>query len=183
MAIRFDIKEGRLTIKAETLSISAFNNIWEWDTSKGKVKAIALIKHVFHLCDITSDNQLIDMSEKDRMRLSKRDCWKDDSYKLSPKEQELFDDASRWYTTLNKGLPWRSLRVIEKKIDQINDHLDEQAITAVNLEDTAKTIIQLDKLHQTRDNVEEIVQKQLKKMKVRGGLDRSPLEKGNLNVR
>jgi len=183
MAVRFDIKEGKLTVKAETLSVSAFLDIWEWDKDKNKKKALALLKHIFHLNDITSDNPFIDMSETDRERLSKRDCWKDEDYKLSKEEKIFFENGSQWYTTLNMNLPWRSLRVVEKKIDQINTHMDNQVVTDANLEAITKTLGHLDKLHATRESIEELVQKQLKKMKVRGGLERSPLEKGMLAVR
>lgn len=183
MAVKFDIKEGKLTIKAETLAISAFGAIWEWDKSQAKTKALALLKYIFYMGDITSDNSLIEMSEIDRERLAKRDCWKNENYKLSKEEQELFNEGIEWYVGLNRTLPWRSLRVIDKKIDQINAHLDVTTITTENIEDQTKALLQLDKLHQSRESVEEIVQKQLKKMKVRGGLDRSPLEKGMLNIR
>jgi hypothetical protein len=183
MAVKFDIKEGRLTIKPETLVVSAFSAIWEWDEDPKKTKALPLLKFVFYMSDITSDNPYIEMSEADRERLAKRDCWKDEKYKLSKIEQKLFNDAQAWYETLNQTLPWRSLRTMEKKIDQINSHLDETDITKENIEDQAKTMLMLDKLHQSRENVEDLVQKQLKKMKVRGGLERSPLERGLLNIR
>ena len=183
MAVKFDIKDGNLTIKAETLAISAFGAIWEWDKDKSKKKAISLLKFIFYMGDITSDNPFIEMSEKDRERLAKRDCWKDESYKLSKQEQELFDEAIEWYIGLNKTLPWRSLRVLDKKIDEINEHLENVSISDKNLEDITKMMLQVDKLHNTRESLEELVQKQLKKMKVRGGLERSPLEKGMLKIR
>lgn len=183
MAVKFDIKEGKLTIKAETLAISAFGAIWDWDKDKNKVKALALLKYVFYMADITSDNPFIEMSEKDRDRLAKRDCWKNENHKLSKEEQALFNEAVEWYSGLNKTLPWRSLRVLDKKIDQVNDHLESINVNEKNLEDVTKAMLQLDKLHNTREAMEELVQKQLKKMKVRGGLERSPLEKGMLNIR
>jgi hypothetical protein len=183
MAVRFDIKEGKLTVKAETLSVSAFLDIWEFDKDKGKKKALALLKHVMHMCDISSDNPFIDAPANDLERLSKRDCFKDEHYKLSATEKELFDNAANWYTELNKNLPWRSLRVVEGKIDEINTYLTRQTITDSNFDSITKTLTGLDKLHATRVNIEEIVEKQLKKMKVRGGLERSPLERGLLAVR
>jgi hypothetical protein len=183
MAVRFDLKEGKLTVKAEVLSISAFLDIWEWDKDKSKIKALPLLKHIMHMADISSDNPLIDTPHNDLERLSKRDCWKDENYKLSKIEMDFFENGINWYIELNKNLPWRSLRVIEKKIDQINNHMDSQTVTDANLESITKTLASLDKLHSTRVSVEEIVEKQLKKMKVRGGLERSPLERGLLSVR
>jgi hypothetical protein len=183
MSVKFDIKDGKLTVKAETLTVSAFCAIWDWDEDPSKSEAIKLLKYVFYKGDITSDNPLIEMSPKDRDRLAKRDCWKDPHYKLSKEQQKLFNDALQWYVTLNRTLPWRSLRVIDDKIDQINDHLDSTNVTDKNLDEITKSLLHLDKLHASREAVEDLVQKQLKKMKVRGGLERSPLEKGMLNIR
>jgi hypothetical protein len=183
MAVKFDIKDGKLTISAETLSVSAFLDIWDHDKNRDKKKALALLKHVMHLCDMTSNNPLIDISYKDRPAMSRRDCFKDQHYKLTKEEQKLFDNAAAWYIAINKTLPWRSLRVVDNKIDQLNDHLDANAVTTANFEDQMKSIIQVDKLHASRERLEEIVERQLKKTKVRGGLERSPLETGKLNLR
>lgn len=183
MAVEFDIKEGRLTVSADTLTVSAFLAIWEYDKVKTKKKALAMLKHVFHLNDITTKNPLIDSPLNDRERLSKRDCFGNEKYKLTSEEQLLFKNASEWYTELNRRLPWRSLRVVEKKIDQINDHLEDNDISNDNFDDQMKAIEKMDKLHASRDRIEDMVEKQLKKTKVRGGLERSPLEKGMLNIR
>lgn len=183
MAVKFDIKDQKLTVKPETLLIRAFNDIWKWDKSKTKEKALSLLKYVSFMHDITSDNPHVDDPAKDKEKLCKRDCWKDPNYKLSKEEQELYENAAAWYVELNKTLPWRSLRMIDDKIDQINDHLADKAITDQNFEDQMKAIERIDKLHQSREKVMEIVEKQLKKMRVRGGLERSPLEKGVLKIR
>lgn len=183
MAVKFDIKDSKLTISASTLSVGAFLAIWEYDKSKSKEKALSLLKHVFHMNDITSDNPMIDIPFTDVERVSKRDCFKNTEYKLTKEEQALFDDASAWYNTVNQRSPWRSLRVVDKKIDQINDHLDKNNITDKNFDDQLKAIERLDKLHLTREKIEELVEKQLKKARTRGGLERSPAEKGLLNIR
>lgn len=183
MAVKFDIKDGRLTVSADTLSVSAFLAIWEYDKGKDKKKALALLKHVFHMSDITSDNPFIDTPYQDLERISKRDCFKDLNHVLTPEEENLFQEACDWYLMVNSRSAWRSLRVIEKKIDQINDHLDTTIITDQNFEDQMKAIEKMDKLHSARERVEESVEKQLKKTKVRGGLERSPLERNMLNIR
>ena len=183
MAVKFDIKDSKLTISASTLSVGAFLAIWEHDKSRGKEKALALLKHVFHMNDITSDNPMIDIPLSDLERISKRDCSKNSEYKLTEEEEELFEDASAWYQTINQRSPWRSLRVVDKKIDQINDHLNDHDINDKNFDDQLKAIERLDKLHLTREKIEELVEKQLKKARTRGGLERSPAEKGLLNIR
>jgi hypothetical protein len=69
--------------------VGAFLAIWEHDKSRGKEKALALLKHVFHMKDITSDNPMIDIPLSDLERISKRDCFKNSKYKLTEEEDEL----------------------------------------------------------------------------------------------
>ncbi|RPA68560.1 hypothetical protein EF405_08215 [Cyclobacteriaceae bacterium YHN15] len=87
------------------LSVGAFLAIWEHDKSRGKKKALALLKHIFHMMDITSDNPMIDIPPSDLERISKRDCFKNSENKLTEEEDELFEDASAWYQTINQRSP------------------------------------------------------------------------------
>ena len=58
------------------LWVETFLAIGEHDKSRGKEKAQKLLKHVFHIKDITSDNQMIDIPLSGLERIINRVCFK-----------------------------------------------------------------------------------------------------------
>lgn len=179
MAVYFNIKNGKLIIDAETLTVSAFNDIWEADTSKTKTVASNMLLYVFHLCDITQRNILVDIPEAQKESLCKRNAFGDADYKFKEPYKSLVENAILWYNTVNNDSVMRMAYAVNLQIDRITEFLmTNEAKTQMDVDNSMDNLKKIKDLLESKKRVDEFVKRQFEQTKVRGGGDRSPLEKG-----
>jgi hypothetical protein len=180
--INFNIKDSKLIIDAETLTVSAFNDIWMFDTTKTKNKASNMLVYVYHMCDIRKENPFRDLPYHQKNEMSRRNAFGNKDYKFSEKEKQLIDRALAWYEVLNKSSVLRISMSIDKKLDQISEYLDQKEIkTDEDLEAQAKVMAQIDKVLTSKKRTDEFVINELEKSKIKAGSELSPLAKGLLD--
>lgn len=183
MALRWNLQNGKLVIEPSSLTIDAFNAIWKFDKNRNKLKAESLLKYVFFMNDITQNNPLVDLPEHEKDGKARRTCFMDENYKFTRREQELIDDATNWFITCTDNAALRAYFVLNKQIDDLTTYLQGLPYDAKNIDVKHKATKQLREMMEDRMKVEKMVRLELDKQKTRGGLERSPREKGMLLLR
>lgn len=182
--IDFIIDKGKLRVDPSILTVSAFNDIWEHDTTKAKSKASNLLTYVFHVCDFTTKNPFKDLPESQKESYAKRNAFGNQDYKFNEKELELINRAIAWYNVLNKSSIIRLAASLDRKIDQIADFLGDpknDIKTSKDVDSQTDQIINLEKIFNSKKKTDEFVRQELEKTKIRGGQKLSPMEQGLLN--
>lgn len=180
--IEFNIQDGRLIVDPKVLTIRIFEEIWISDPSKAKTKAVALLKYIFFLNDITIKNPYRDAATADIERLAKRDAFRNENYQLTAEEQAFFDEGSEFYAEANKDCVYRMSYVLQKKIDQLIDHIDREAVSGKNFTQQIEMTKNVTALLKAKAEAEAEVEKQIKNKKVRAGMKTSAAEKGLLKL-
>jgi hypothetical protein len=183
--IDFNIKNNKLIIDAQTLTVSAFNDIWESDSSKNKSHACNLLVYVFHVSDITEKNPFRDLPDSQRDAYAKRNAFGDQNYKFKKGEEELIARAKAWYEALNNNSILRLSIAMDMKLDQIATFLldSKNDIKEMHqLEAQADLMAKVEKVLISKKRTDEFVRQQLEKTKIKGGQKLSPLEMGILNT-
>jgi hypothetical protein len=182
--VDFNLVKGKLAIDPYTLTVSAFNDIWEYDKSKNKAKASNMLTYVFHYCDITQKNPFRNLPVGHKDQYARRNAFGNQNYKFKKEEQELIDRAIAWYEVLNKNSVLRMSMAIDIKLDQMTEFLlDEKnkITTSVQFEDQSKVLGQLEKILQSKKRTDDFVRNELEKTKIRGNAKLSPLDEGILD--
>jgi hypothetical protein len=183
MAVKFNIQNGKLIIDPYTLTVSAFKAIWDYDTSKDKAKACNMLSYVFHMADITKDNVFFDTSLVDKEKLVKRNDFGSENHKFNDKEQKLIDAAIEWYDDLNMDSARRIEITYNKKLDELNDLLNNNVMTVINADDQVKLMDKVQILLTKKVQIESLISKQSEKIKSKGDMKRSPIEKGMIGYK
>ena len=177
--IKFDIKDGLLTISPEVLTINVFNEIWMHDKSRSKSKASNMLVYVFHMCDITDDNFMRDVPSEQRDPLAKKNAFGNENHKFTDEEQDMIDRAMAWYEVLNKNSVMRLSVALDKKIDEITEFYDSNKITSTtDLDKQTNSMNKLDKILKAKKLADDYAKYQTEKKRVKGGSELSPLEEG-----
>lgn len=180
--VNFNIKDGKLTIDPETLTVAAFNQIWTSDNSKAKNKACNMLVYVYHVCDIRKENPFRDLPYNQKDEMARRNAFGNKDYKFSPAEKELIDRAMAWYELLNKNSVLRLSMALDRKIDQMADYISGKEIqNDADLESQTNMMAKMDKVLQSKKRTDEFVANELEKSKVKAGIEISPLAKGLLD--
>lgn len=180
--IRFDVKDFRLTLNEQTLMVYEFDQIVQYDKSADKKQALQDLLYVY--CMYDEESMYKDFTEAQKERAVKQNVYRNGEYQIPPDRQLLIDAAVEEYARLNNTAERRLLEVMQRKIDALTEYLDKIKITN---EDEFKLVSnsmgQLEKLLTSKRNAEQILEQGLKKAKsrVKGGAERSPMEKGQLN--
>ena len=179
--ISFKIQNQQLVVDEKTLIVPEFKAIWDKYTDKRSAQK--MLTYVFGLADITTMNPFFDVPEHDLEKSLKKSIYKDEKHKFSKPEQKLIDDAVAIYKKLNEDSVFRTLRTINKKIDEINLYMERQRITSDNLNDQITLISKYDAILNSKAATEDMVAKQVEKQKAKGGFERSPLETGQIGYK
>jgi hypothetical protein len=178
--IEFDINErSELTVKAEVLTVTAFNDIWRSDKAPNKLNAIKLLRYVYFMADTREKNPHRDVAFYVREEYAKADVYGDPKHKFSKKEQELVDEAIRWYFTLNKDCVDRMAIAVNRQVDQLTQLLESsEDVTMKNYVERLNFVKEIKNVLITKEQTDAYVEKAKKKAKTKGDKARSPIEMG-----
>lgn len=179
--IKFDVKDGKLTIKTSILLVKEFLDIWEDDKSPNKAEAIKDFIFIYTLCDTSDDNPFKDMAYDTVEDHCKRNAYGKVDYTLSPDRLIKINCAIIMYQDLNETSDKRLLKVLDKKIDELRKYLDDNPIDGTNAEMMFRLMEKSDKPMIAKRNAQDIIEKGIKSAKTRGSVSQSPNEKGMLN--
>lgn len=184
--VNFDIVNGKVVVDASTLTVSAFNDIWEYDTGKGsnKPKASNMLTYVFHMRDPREKNPFRDVPEHEKELVCKRNAFGNANHKFKEEEEALIKKAMAWYEYLNTNSIQRLSLSLDRKLDQMAAYLDDpinDIITPDQLDSQVDMIAKLDKIIISKQKADAFVKEEMNKTKVKGNVQRSALESGALD--
>lgn len=126
----FNLKENKVIIDPEILTIPEFKKIWENDKSKTKINAILEFTYIYHICD--SDSPYSNFSDDKKKSHLGLDLFNDAKYKPN----KVIEEAANKYLELKETPLQRLLKAAQNKIDDIVTYLNNTPYS----EDSAKTI-------------------------------------------
>lgn len=177
--LKWELKNGRIVPNETSLLVSAFGDIWEFDSSRKKELACKLLTYVYFMEDITEENPLRDVAYGEKHIQAVRSLFKDDKHKFKKKEQELIDAAREWYALCNQDCLFRLSAVLSKKIDEFTQYMDEnKATSAASFKAQVEIVPKINQILKTKSETDDWIRKEMKKVKVKGDRTRSPSEKG-----
>jgi hypothetical protein len=180
--IEYNIVNGKLMIDPTTLTVQAFNAIWNYDTTRNKSKASNLLTYVFTLCDERDRNPFRDIPYDKKEAACKKNAFGNVGYKFSQEEEKLVGSAIEWFEFLNRNSIQRLSISMDKKIDQLAKFLDDNAISSSEDFDLQTDMMtKIDKILKSKRETDKLVREELEKVRVKGNASRSPLSKGLLD--
>lgn len=178
--IIFDINErGDLMVDAKTLTVDAFYQLYKSDKAPNKLNAVKLLKYVFFMGDITEKNPHRDIAYHLREDFAKKDVFGDAKFKFSKKEEDMVNNAIKWYYTLNRDSVDRLAIAVNRQVDQITNMLEtSEDLTLTNYKDRIDLMKDIKNILISKTQTDEFVEKSKKKAKTKGNAARSPMEMG-----
>lgn len=176
--IDYTIKDGKLIIDPATLTVSAFNEIWNHDSSKGKSKASNMLTYVFTLCDERDRNPFKDVPYDKREAACKKNAFGNPDHKFSKIEEPLIQDAIDWFEYLNSSSIQRLSKSIDTQIDKMATFLDTHKIDSmVHYKSSSDEIAKIGNIIKSKIAADKLMREEMTKMKTKGNVSRSLLAK------
>ena len=126
---------GKVELRAESLSIPPFDQIWARDKSKTKEQAAKEIKYIFFLCDYNSPYRKA-YSEVDIERIVKEDFIKDDKWV----PDNLIKEGIKKYQELQETSFSRLVNKSLKLADRLSDYMDTIKFVDKDPKDVESTV-------------------------------------------
>jgi len=177
----FMIKDNRVIVDERILTVPAFNNIWEHFEDKNI--ASKFLMFIFAMNDITQDNPYLEVPYYEKEPVIKLSLFGNKDYAFTKEEEILVREGQKWFNKLNEDSPWRSLCTLNQKIDQLNKHLAGKKMTEKNYDSQSKTLLNIEKLLKSRENIQKMVYREVEKARAKGDMQRSPIELGLITYR
>lgn len=177
----FTLKDGRVQVDPESLTIPEFREIYERDESKDKEVAFSELCYVYHMTDYKSIYNNYNDTEKTTKILN--DYFK--TSKWSP--DQVVIEAVCKYRDLQETPTMKLLKAARRAINKLIDHYNNVDLTLLNSKgdlinkerDLSFSIGNIGKIAESLDKVEEKIKKEmLKDSKVRGQVEVSEYERG-----
>lgn len=182
--IKFDVVDYKLSITAETLMVPEFRKLVEADHSPGKQQAVKDLLYVWGMHDEQSIYTQLPFADKEAA--VRRDAYGSSNYQLPKDRQKWLDDAVAVYTLYNETSERRLLLVMEKKMQQLTSFLDNMKVDDdEQFKRVMDTMTKLKIIVSAREEAATIVERGISKgkMRVKGNMERSPRERGQLGKR
>ena len=179
--IEYNLVNGKLQIDPATLTVSAFNAIWNHDKNPKKTNASNMLTYIFTMKDLRQKNPFRDLPFSQKEAACKKNAFGDRNHKFSEQENELIELAFAWMDHLNSNATQRLSIAMDRKIDQMSDFLMDSANDVKNQEQFDAQSEAMQKIHhiiKSKKMTDELVASELAKEKVHGGQVRSPLAAG-----
>lgn len=158
----------------QLLAIQPFRDIYESDKTKSKKDSSRLMWAIALIWDYES--RLYKASEADRIDAIEKDFLMDPGF--FEREQEKINPVIEQYNALQQDSVYRMLRTQEKKLDERNQFMEDQAYTLA----TAKTLDNMAKdtknILSTMDLLKKEIEKKQGDSKIKGDHKPSMLEEG-----
>jgi hypothetical protein len=146
--IKFDIKDGKLIVKAQDLTIPVFKEIYERDTSKLKTTAIKELMYIYHMADPSSP--YADMEVANKSGHIKKAIFKESKVKLDELVMKGIDE----YMECNIDATDRVIYEFNNKIDDLRKQIMNDKLTSDNVDDIIDRMKNFDKLLEVKEKLE-----------------------------
>jgi len=151
--IEFEIKEGKLIIRADLLTVPILRRIYERDTSKDKKRAEMDLLFIYHMAYHKSPYATMDdLVKEDHV---KKKVYGDSGFKPDQMVQQGIDEFVRLAITADD----RILYDIDKQIDKIRLWIMTREIDDKTGDAVVSGIIKLDGVLESRDKIKARIEK------------------------
>jgi hypothetical protein len=176
--IDYNIKEGKLVIDPSTLTVAAFNNIWNADQTRSKNKASNTLTYVFTLCDERDRNPFKDVAYDKKEAACKKNAFGKADHSFTQEEQELIDEAIAWFEYLNANSIQRLSKSIDQQIDKMVKFLSEHKIeNMAAYKSSSDEIVKVANIIKSKLATDKLMREEMQKVKTKGNVSRSLLAK------
>lgn len=117
--IEYDLVNGKLAIKPETLTVKAFKDIWDFDKSKTKELASSVLTYVFTMCDDRDKNPFKDIAYNEKEAACKKNAFGDKNFKIPDALVGPVEEAFAWYDFLNANAISRIFKAANVALDKV----------------------------------------------------------------
>jgi hypothetical protein len=124
----FDIEGTDIVLDPQVLALPPFKELWDRDTSESKFRAYSEIKYVTFLCDMSYDNKYRGYPEDERIRVLKRDFFKDEEWEPDEVVLEAIDKFNKFQQTVNSRL----LKSAQKASDKLAEYFEDVDFKAID---------------------------------------------------
>lgn len=171
----------KVKIDPETLTVRAFNDIWNYDKTEKKDLASNLLTFVFTMNDERELNPFRDVAFDKKEAACKNNAFGDSEYKFNNTEIELIRNATEWFRLLNSNAIQRLASASEKAIDRIASFLENHKVES--MQDVKQIMDQLKVLGTVikgKKDMDKEVKEEMDKTKLKGGGKQSLNSRGIL---
>lgn len=169
--LKFDIKQGKLIVRAQDLTVPILKEIYERDTTKLKTRALQDLLYIYHMAD--TDSPYADMDETVKEAHVRRAIFgTDKKIRIDTK----ITDAIEEYMECNINTIDRVLFDFNKKIDDLRQQITDAKISDSNIDKVIERMQKFDKLLEAKEKI-EIRQQKKAVITVRGQMKTSYQEK------
>ena len=168
----FDLKDDKLIINPDSLSIPAFKEIWDRDESEDKSKAYNEICYIYHMCDFKSPYAAHEESKREKEII--KDFIKKEGWKPDKKLSLCIEKYKKFQSTHSMRLLSSARDVVDKmagyfrKVDF--EEMDEEGRPIYTAKDVSANLEKIGKIIESLDKVEEKVKKEITvQSHIRGG--------------
>lgn len=172
----FDIENGKVVLKASSLAIPEFKQIWDRDKDPDKVKAYQELSYITFLCDASLDNPYRNYAEFDRDKVLKKDFFGTEDAETD----ELVDKAIEKYKETQDTVSVRLLRSARSAADKLSkyfdkvdfDQMDKMGKPVYSAKDLSSNLKEIGSIVKSLSVLEDQVKKeQTNSARIRGGIE------------
>lgn len=172
--LKFDIKQGKLIVRAQDLTVPILKEIYERDTTKLKTKALQELLYIYHMADV--DSPYADMQENVKEGHIKRAIFGEGKARIDTKVMDAIEE----YMECNINVLDRVIYDFNKKIDNLRLQINEAKINDTNVDKIIERMKNFDKLLEAKEKI-ELRQQKKSIVTVRGQMKLSYQEKKGKN--
>lgn len=172
--INYTIKGRHVVIDPATLTVRAFNDIWEYDKTDKKSLATELLTYLFNMYDERELNPFRDAEWDRKESMIKKNAFGDENRKFSQEERDLLEAGRQWFIELNSNAIIRLSRAASVSMDRVAQYLETQEVTSMEqvkaVMDQLKVISAIVK---GKKEVDKEAKEEMDKTRIKGGGRRS----------
>ncbi len=168
--IKYTIKDRKIVIDPETLTVKAFNDIWNYDRSSTKSNASNLLTYVFTMNEEREFNPFRDVEWDKKEQACKLNAFGNAEHKFNKEEIDLIDKATEWFKFLNSSSIQRLSRATDQAFDRIATYIStKEILTDDDLENVTKHLAKVEGMIKGKKSADKEMREEMDKTKLKGG--------------
>ncbi len=169
----FDLRDNKIVLDPEKITIPEFLVIWKEDKSKDKIKAERLLTYIYFLCDYNSPYAIY--PENERKNILIEDYMKE--YKKEIKKSSMLNAIEK-YKAFQQTTSMKLLEAAKVACNKLSDYfhgvdfkeLDEDGKPVYNAKDVALNLKSIGGIIESLNKTTDQVKKEItSSSKIRGG--------------
>jgi uncharacterized protein YyaL (SSP411 family) len=141
--LKFDTTRGKVSVSPSSLLLTELKEIWENDKSETKERATDILTYIHLISQIDAEAPFAQASYSEVEELSARNTWPAQRHRALAvvrwlKRYYQIDDRAAAYRKAFETADRRSVRIFDKKIDQLEETIDKTDPIIIKNDDKGK---------------------------------------------